>query len=75
MLYHDRVDLSEGINATKNKNSKECITSRYWFFNHGFKFQGYVCHGSHYLTMLCNIAIINVKYVGDHCIVHNICNC
>ena len=24
----------------------------YWFFNHGIKFQDYVCNGCHDLTML-----------------------
>ena len=37
----------------------------YWFFNHGFKFQNYVCNGCHDLTKLClnisNIAIITLK--------------
>ena len=41
----------------------------YWFFNHGFNFQGYVCHD---LTMLSvnksDIPIITVKNV-DYCFV------
>ena len=48
----------------------------YWFFNHGFKFQDYVCYGCHDLSMLClnicNIAIITVKNVDYHCIMYNI---
>ena len=48
----------------------------HYFFNHGFKFQNYVCNGCHNLTMLTvnisDIAIITVKNTDYHCIVHNI---
>ena len=48
----------------------------YWFFNYGFKFQNYICNGSHYLTILCLnisvIAIIVVKNVDYHCTIHDI---
>ena len=46
-----------------------------WFFNHGIKFQDYVCNGCHDLTMLSvnisNIAIITVKNVDYCCIIYN----
>ena len=42
----------------------------------GFNFQDYVCNGCHDLTMLSvnisDIAIITVKIVDYHCIIHNI---
>ena len=45
-------------------------------FNHGFKFQDYLCNGFHDLTMLSfnisNITIITVKNVDYCCIIHNI---
>ena len=48
----------------------------YWFLNHGFKFQDYVCNCCHDLTMLSvnisDIAIIIVKNVEYRCIIHNI---
>ena len=48
----------------------------YWSFNHGFKFQDYVCDGSHNLTMLnvniSHIAIITVKNVYYRYIIHSI---
>ena len=48
----------------------------YWSFNHGFKFQDSVCNGCHVLTILClnisDTAIITVKNVDYHCIIHNI---
>ena len=47
-----------------------------WFFNHGFEFQDYVCNGCHDVTILnvniIDIAIITVKNVDYHCIIHNI---
>ena len=46
------------------------------FFNHGFKFQDYVCNGCHGLTMssvnISNIAIITSKSVDYRCIIHNV---
>ena len=48
----------------------------HYFFNHGFRFQNYVCNGCHNLTMLTvnisDIAIITVKNTDYRCIVHNI---
>ena len=48
----------------------------YFFFNHGFKFQNYVCNGCHDLTMLSvnisDFAIITVKNIDYRCSVHNI---
>ena len=67
MLYYDRIDISEGIDLNKSNNSKECMICHYWFFDHGFEFQNYVCIGCHDLTMLSvnitDIAIIAVKNV------------
>ena len=52
MLYYDRIDISEGTDLAKSNNSKECMICHYWFFNHGFNFQDYICNGCHDLTML-----------------------
>ena len=45
-------------------------------FNHGSKFQNSVCNGCHDLVILflnlCDTAIITVKKVAYHCIIHNI---
>ena len=75
MLYYDRIDISEGIDPTKSNKSKECMICHYWFFNHGFKFQDYVCNCCHDLTMLSanisDIAIIIIKNVHYRCIIHN----
>ena len=76
MLYYDKIDISEEIVLVKCNNSKECMICRYWFFNHRFKFQDSVCNGCHGLTMLSvnesNIAIITIRNVDYHCIIHNI---
>ena len=76
LLYHDRTNLSKGINLTKSNNNKECKICHHWLFNHGFKFQDSIWSGCHDLTMLClnlsDIAIISVKG-GDYCyIIHDI---
>ena len=68
MLHRDGIDLREGIDYTKNNNSKECIICHYWFFIHRFKFQDSVCNRCHDLTMLyvnfSDIDIIAVKNVN-----------
>ena len=77
MPYHDRIDISEGIDHTKSNKSKACMICHNWIFNHRFKFQDSVCNGCHDLTMLSvdisDIAIITIKSVDYHCIIHNIC--
>ena len=49
-----------------------------WFFNHGFKFEDFVCNGCHDLKMLClnisDIDIITVKNVGYCCIFITLAN-
>ena len=76
MLYYGRIDISKGIDLAKSINRKECMICHYWYFNHGFKFQDYVCNSCHALTILSvsirNIAIVTVKNVDYCCIIHNI---
>ena len=39
MLYFDRIDVSEGIEVNKTKESKECDNCHYWcFLNKGLSF-------------------------------------
>ena len=48
MLYHDRINVSEGIYVNKTSISKEYIICCYWYFlNNIFKFQSSVCNGCH----------------------------
>ena len=76
MLYYDRIDIGEGIDPTKSNRSKEFMICRYYFFNHGFKFQNFVCNGPHDLIMLSvntsDLAIITVKNVDYRCIIYDI---
>ena len=40
MPYYDRIGVSEGIDATKTRASKECDVCHYrYFLNYSFKFQ------------------------------------
>ena len=47
MLECDRIDLSEGIDTTKNKLvSRECSLCGFWYFiEQNFKYQKYLCDG------------------------------
>ena len=45
MLYFDRIDISDGIDVNKTRESKECDICQYWYLlNRGFKFPPYVCN-------------------------------
>ena len=74
--YYIRINISKGIDLAKNNKSRESMVFHYFFFNHGFKFQDYVCNDCHDLTMLgvnmSDIAIIIVKNDYFCCIVYNI---
>ena len=74
--YYIRINISKGIDLAKNNKSRESMVFHYFFFNHGFKFQDYVCNDCHDLTMLgvnmSDIAIIIVKNDDFCCIVYNI---
>ena len=65
MLYFDRIDVSERINANKTSASKECDICYYcYFLNKGFKFQPNVCNRCHLLMIsmnVSNIAILNIN--------------
>ena len=73
MLQYERIDVSKGIDISKSSKSKECIICHYWYFKDiGYKFQPYVCNGSHDISMMAyelkNIAILNVKGVDYRCV-------
>ena len=38
MLHYNRIDLSEGIDVAKSRDSKECIIFHYCSYKHGYKF-------------------------------------
>ena len=53
MLEYDRIDLSEGIDTTRDKLvSRECSSCGFWYFRHqNFKYQNYLCDGCHDMSM------------------------
>ena len=53
MLEYDRIDLSEGIDTTRNKLiSRECnLCGFYYFFNKNFNYQRYLCNGCHDMSI------------------------
>ena len=72
MLQYERIDVSKRIDNSKSNKSKECMICHYWYFKDiGYKFQPYVCNGSHDISMMSyelkNIAILNVKGVDCRC--------
>ena len=65
--------VSEEIDINKTSTSKECMLCHYWYFKDvSYKFQSYVCNGSHAVSMMTyelkNIAILNAKGVDYRCI-------
>ena len=77
MLYFDRVDVSEGIDANKTSESKECNICHYWYFlDKSFKFEPNVCNGCHDLLIMSikpsDIAILIIKGSNYHCIISGI---
>ena len=74
MLYHDRNDVSEGIDVNKARVSNECDICHYlYFLNNSFKFQPNVCNKYNDLLMMSininYIAILNIKDSDFSCIV------
>ena len=78
MIYYSKPGITEGIDLTKSKDSKECRVCHYWYFNHGFKFQKSVFNGCHDLLMMSpdinNVAVTSIKSVDFHCIIYGVSN-
>ena len=77
MLQHEKIDVSEGIDANKTSTSKECELCHYWFFKDiEFKFQEHVCNRCHdLLTMsysLKNLAVLSAKGATSRCLLMGI---
>ena len=60
------IDLGEGIDLTKSKNSKECIVCHCWYFDPGFKLQKHFYNSCLDLLMLC-LNISNIPIIHYHC--------
>ena len=66
MLKYDRIDISEGIDADKTNESRECKFCHYWYFlNKNFKYGPYICDGCYDIsqksTDFKNITIVHIK--------------
>ena len=77
MLQYQKIDVSEGTDASKTSASEDCELCQYWFFKDvGFKFEKHVCNRCHdLLTMahsLENIAILSTKGVTFRCLLRGI---
>ena len=77
MLFYDRIDVSEGIDVNRTRESKEYDICHYWYFlSKGFKFQPYVFNRRHKLIMMSvnlnDIAILNNKGSDYCCIISRI---
>ena len=65
MLEYDRIDLSEGINNKKCKEtSRECSLCKfYYFLDKKFNYGPYLCNGCYDMSLktisMQNLAIIN----------------
>ena len=70
MLYYNRIDLSEGLILLKVIKFRHY----YFFFHYGYKFQdlSVMIIMIMFCLNLSDIAIIAVKNVDCHCIIHNI---
>ena len=66
MLYHNKINVSEGIDIIKSKKSKERMICHYKYFKDiGKRYKQEVCNIYHDISMMTykleNIAILNVK--------------
>ena len=70
MLEYDRIDISEGIDIAKFKEtSRECSLCKfYYFLNKNFSYGPYLCNGCYDMSLkavsMQNLAIIN--HNGNH---------
>ena len=70
MLEYDRIDISEGIDFKKCKEtSRECSLCKfYYFLDKNFNYGSYLCYGCYDMSMkavsMQNLTIIN--HNGNH---------
>ena len=73
MLHDNKIYISKLTDFAKSKSNKECMICHYFFLNHGFNFQDYVCNRCHDLPRLnVNIRDIAIIDIAKRCIIHNI---
>ena len=75
MLFFDKIDVFEGIDANKTSVSKECIICyNQYFLYKGFKFQLDVYNRCHDVLLMSanldDIAILNIRGADCCCIIN-----
>ena len=66
MLYFDRIDIFEGIDVNKTRESNKCIICYNWYFlDKGFKSQPYICNGCHDVLMSVGLTILLFETFTD----------
>ena len=64
MLYHDKIDVSEGICISKTSASKETYIFRYYYsLVNRFKFQTDVSNG-YYEVLMMFIKLKNITFLN-----------
>ena len=62
ILYHNRIDVSGGINVNKFNNSKECMICHNWYFlDSAINIYEPVCNSCHDISMIA-YEFENLKY-------------
>ena len=66
MLEYGRIDISEGIDTNKTRESKKCDICHYWYFlDEHFCYEPYICSGCHDLMQKAmnfnDVAIVSIK--------------
>ena len=66
MLEYEKIGISKGIDVNEINLSKECDICQYWYFKFiGFKYESYLCNGSHDLMQKAisfnNVAVVYIK--------------
>ena len=71
IIYYDRTEVSERIDADKTSESKNFDICHYWYFlNKGFKFQPNTCNELFMMSMnVSHISILNIRESDYCCIV------
>ena len=64
MLKYDRVDISEGIDADKTNEWRECKFCNYWYFlNKNFSYSQFTCDGCYDVVQIQQILKILLFFI------------
>ena len=68
MLEYDRIDISEGIDIKKCKEtSRECsLCKLYYFLHKNFKYGPYLCDGCYMSMKAVSMQYLAINHNGNH---------